>query len=205
MLERRSKATGTRIEMEKPSIIFIIGTPASGKSTICEMIIKHLDLTDEQYISIDKAHRLICKKGQKSWRYTYKDDGSLILHDRDNIIHESFKLIQKNIESKISQMSKMPILIEFSHINYAQVFSLYFNNSLPCAHIIHVITSKNTAYMRNNKRPPQQRVPSEYMDQAFDEQDFSELKHISKAWIEIENYESLSMSSLNRIIFDNLF
>jgi dephospho-CoA kinase len=151
----------------------IVGKPAVGKTTVAKIILTLLNLPENfNYISIDKAHRKICDPNVANSAYSYDDRGTLTMHDSEFLMEESLRLVATTAkERQREQEQKFPIMIEFSHHDYTRAFSTLGSEIINKSVVLEIIASEATARQRNLLRPPSERVPDEYMNIAFGQQD----------------------------------
>lgn len=148
--------------------LFIIGKPASGKSTVSRIVLEMLDLPDSNFLPIDKAHRVICDPQVQSPLYSYLEGGRLVFHDREAMMREALhwlvweanRLLQHNPPIR-------PVCFEFSHYNYAEAFAIFGLEKMRYAAVLEVTAPESVIRQRNQNRPLADQVPEEYLQMVF--------------------------------------
>jgi adenylate kinase family enzyme len=149
-------------------ILYVVGKPSVGKSTICRLVCEMLAARLPAHVSIDDAHRALCPPGVKSDRYYYSTDGLLHLVDRTAIMKESLRWLARRCAELLSGDSERGIVcLEFSHHDYAGALLELVTSGAPPDAIIQVEASRDAAMERNRLRSALVRVPDDYMAAAF--------------------------------------
>ncbi len=148
--------------------LFIIGKPASGKSTVSRIVLEVLKLSDSNYLPIDKAHRVICDPHVQSPLYSYLEGGKLVFHDREAMMREALLWLAREANRLLLQKPPVrPICFEFSHYNYAEAFAIFGLEKMRRAAVLEVTAPESVIRQRNQNRPLADQVPEEYLQMVF--------------------------------------
>ncbi len=151
-----------------PDYLFIIGKPASGKSTISRIVLNVLDLPDSSFLPIDKAHRVICDPQVKSPLYSYLEGGKLVFHDREAMMREALLWLTREAGRLLQQKTLVrPVCFEFSHYNYVEAFTIFGLEKMRHAAVLEVTAPDSVIRQRNQNRPLADQVPEEYLQMVF--------------------------------------
>lgn len=148
--------------------LFIIGKPASGKSTVSRIVLAALELSDSNYLPIDKAHRVICDPQVESPLYSYLEGGKLVFHDREAMMRQALLWLAREADRLLLQKPPVrPICFEFSHYNYAEAFAIFGLEKMRRAAVLEVTAPESVIRQRNQNRPLADQVPEEYLQMVF--------------------------------------
>lgn len=148
--------------------LFIIGKPASGKSTISRIVLEILDLPDSNFLPIDKAHHVICDPQVQSPLYSYFEGGQLVFHDRETMMREALLWLAHEANRLLLQEPLVrPICFEFSHYNYSEAFAIFGLEKMRRAAVLEVTAPDAVIRQRNENRPLADQVPEEYLQMVF--------------------------------------
>lgn len=148
--------------------LFVLGRPATGKSTISKMILRALDLPEENYFPIDKAHHLLCNPRVQSPHFYYTADGTLVFRNRAAMMLEALEWLVRGGEQRQRAAPRVrPLLFEFAHYDYAEALKVFGEQIKREAAIIEVVAPFAVAHERNQSRPAVDRVPLEWLELAY--------------------------------------
>ncbi len=152
-----------------PSLyLFLLGRPAVGKSTISKIILRLLDLPEENYFPIDKAHHLLCNPRAQSPHFYYTETGALIFRDRAAVMREALEWLARAAEIRRREAPQArPLLFEFAHYDYAEALAIFGDEALRHSGILEVVAPLEVARERNQHRAPVDQVPEEWLQMAF--------------------------------------
>lgn len=156
--------------MPAPAIssLFVLGKPATGKSTISKIILHALDLPEENYFPIDKAHHLLCNPDVHSPHFYYTADGTLIFRNRAAMMREALEWLARAGEQRLRTAPHVrPLLFEFAHYDYPAALQIFGENIKREAAIIEIVAPFEVAHERNRSRPAIDRVPLEWLQMAY--------------------------------------
>lgn len=141
----------------KPIRVFIIGPPASGKSTARLYLEEYLRDMNMDFcsIGIDEAHRELSLAGNCSDQYRIEDDGSLVLLNREVQIPLAVDWLVKWADSQQSSF-----LLELAHDNVVEALELFNVHVVRHSLLLHVTAPVDLRIERNTKRG-ESRVPPE--------------------------------------------
>lgn len=151
-----------------PRALFVLGRPATGKSTISKIILRALRLPEENYFPIDKAHHLLCNPEAHSPHFYYTADGTLVFRNRAAMMREALEWLARAGEQRLHAAPQvLPVVFEFAHYDYAAALQVFGENIKREAAIIEIVAPFEVTHARNCNRPAVDQVPLEWLQMAY--------------------------------------
>lgn len=148
--------------------LFLLGRPAVGKSTVSRIILRVLELPEENYLPIDKAHHLLCNPDVQSPHFYYTPQGTLVFRDRPAVMREALEWLARAAQARRAQAPNVvPLVFEFAHYDYAAAFEVFGEDITRHCAILEVAAPIAVARERNLARRAMDQVPEEWLQMAF--------------------------------------
>ena len=177
-------------------VIFIIGRPASGKSTFAKFFTKALKRFGHLYIddyALLKEKVKLLADNQVKW----EKNGQFEIIDRkifDDLLDEIKQTVERQRRSK-------PIVVEFSRSNYVDSFKVLSSLTVNNYVIIYLDSPLNTCVNRNMMRAPDSpvdSVPCSVIKQHYQKDDIESLRKEHPGRVRIIENITKSLSDLEK-------
>ena len=178
----------------KTKNIFILGPPASGKTTFVSFLSKSASRANKSLLFVNdgEIYRLICpKKSDHKKNYYYQGDKLIFLPQaRDGILRDGLKkMAQLGLEA---QGNYRYCLLEFTYPDWAEAIKNYFQKLLSLDTVLVFFDyDEKLAFLRNRKRKASLQIPKSYL-LMFRDDKTTKLFSLFKKVIRINNQGSLS-------------
>ena len=148
-LKRATSSFSRILHLEKIKI-FVIGAPASGKSTICDFVMKwFLDKKMSiEHLSLDKIHQLKSKETAEE-EYKFGEHGELILLNPEEQIPEAIDELKRKI---ICRSQNKSLLVEFTNKDLDNFFKTIPKKNIKNSLVLIVKSPINIRLTRNENR-----------------------------------------------------
>ncbi len=171
--------------------IFILGPPASGKTT-ARLVIKKLLLERNiniLVVGIEESLRVLCPHDVTNKNYIYKNDGSLILLKPTKIINRALEHLIWVCNENLTN----GFLVEIAHLNLSSIITKFPNNLFNDSLILHIDAPLEKRFQRNllrKKLKMPERIIKQYS--SLSSNDFIFLKSNGANVISVDDVDKLS-------------
>lgn len=155
--------------------IFVLGPPASGKSTFIGYLVKEMKSAgcgaDEIKIIKDtELLKAVCPKTAESSNYHYKGEKLIFSSSaREKIINQLLTAAAE--ETNKTQGKFLWCMVEFTHPNWQWALEKFFDKKLLAKSVLlFIYANRKLLLSRNQNRPTVSQVPEEYLRIFIDSQ-----------------------------------